>query len=693
MRENLLFEIATEELPAKSFPDVLNQMSAMAEKLFIENRMIYESIETYATPRRLVLWVNQMETYQEALDELIRGPQQKIAFDDLGHLSKAGLGFLKNNQLDASDLFIDSCNGVEYVYARKKYPAHKVVHLLEVILPQIIDSITFEKSMRWGDYNVKFARPIRGIVALLGQEIIHFSMANVFSSNITKGHRALSNTDIIIPNADDYFKILKDHYVIIDQNERAQMIRQQINQIALDLKATVLIEEALLHEVTYLVEYPTAIRGDFDSDFLKLPKVVVTTPMIEHQRYFPVLDANNQLLPHFIVIRNGGPEYAGSVRKNNERVLRARLSDAKFFFDEDLKTPLSDKVSQLKNIVYQEGLGTVYEKIERIAEISTYIANNNIISPENLEMLKRAVFLSKADLVTHMVGEFDELQGLMGKEYALINGEKKEVAQAIFSHYLPRFSGDATPDDLIGQIVSIADKLDTLIGFFAIGLHPTGSQDPYGLRRQAIGLIRTVLASDLSINMDMLIDFSCDIYKNQIVINKEQVIQDIHHFLKLRLKIILADKGYRSDVIDAVSQNNLEVLDILNSKVVVLSQSLSDHIGFKSFITAFNRVINLLSTDSKNDIDTTLLSAPDELKLYKQVCLINNSLPTAISKGLFSESIDILCSLTQPINDFLDNTKIFVDDLAIRANRLALLRFVYFSCSELCDFSKLKCWD
>jgi glycyl-tRNA synthetase beta chain len=690
MPKNLLFEIGTEELPAKSFPNVLNQMRELAEKLFNENRIVYKTIETYATPRRLVLSVKNVNEYQEDLDELIRGPQRKIAFDELGNLTKSGIGFLKNNNLKENDIFIDIVNGIEYVYARKTYAGNNATKLLETILPQIIHSITFSKSMRWGTYNLKFSRPIRWIMAILGNEIIKFTIENLSSENKTKGHRTLSNNDIIVNCADDYFKTLKDNYVIVDQNERSQIIKTQINQIASTLNATALIDEDLLHEVIYIVEYPTAIIGDFEPEFLKLPKEVITTPMIEHQRYFPLINSNGKLLPHFIVIRNGSAKHAGSVRRGNERVLRARLSDAKFFFDEDLKEPLSNKVSKLKDIVYQEKLGTVYEKVERIEKIVEYIAGKNNFTYENLELLKRAVFLSKADLVTNMVGEFDELQGIMGKEYAIRNGEKKEVAEAIFSHYLPRFSSDDTPGDVIGQIIAIADKTDTVIGFFAIGLHPTGSQDPYGLRRQTIGLINIIMSSNLSINLDEIITLACNLYKDRIIINEKQLRDEINNFLKQRLKVILTDKGYKSDVIDAVSQKNIEYIDVLNSKVVEISEALRNNVAFKNFIIAFNRVTNLVSLATKNEIDIELLMDQFELKLYNEIRITSKNLQDAIAKDLFSDAISIVSSLTQFINDFLDNAKILVEDLNVRANRLALLKFVHCSCSELCDFSKLK---
>lgn len=688
MAKNMVFEIGTEEIPAKFMPDILVQIKEIAKNKFAENRLEYKNIKSVGTPRRITLIAEGLAEKQSDLDEMVKGPAKKAAYDENGQLTKAALGFLKSKGANEKDIVINKLGEVEYVYVKKHEAGKESKEVLKTILPEIIYSINFPKSMRWRDYDIRFARPIRWIVTVLDNQVIDFSIGGAVSSNKTRGHRTLANNDIEIKSADAYADTLMKAFVMVDPEEREKIIVEQITKLAKDRKGKVLIDKDLLKEVVYLVEYPTALIGNFEDEFLALPKEVVITPMKEHQRYFPVVDQNDKLLPYFITVRNGNEEYLDIVRTGNERVLRARLKDAQFFYNEDLKEKLEKRVDSLKTVVYQEKLGTIYDKVERIAKIVEFLGNKLMLSQQEMTLLKRAAYLCKADLVTGMVNEFDELQGVMGREYALINGEPKEVAEAIFTHYLPRFSGDETPQDMFGKILSISDKLDSVVGSFGIGVQPTGSQDPYGLRRQALGVINIILDHNLAVDVNELIQYSTGLFGNRLTVEKGKLAEDLLAFFKQRIRVILIDDGCRYDIVDAILDTKIDYIGDIKAKVeAVTEQEKSPE--FAGLLTALTRVFNLAEKASVDAVDEALFENSYEKTLYSALEKVNKDVEQKLSVKQFNEAIQALNSLTGPINQFFDNTMVMVDNEKVRNNRLALLKGITFTALKICNFTKI----
>lgn len=692
MPKTLLFEIGTEEIPAKFMPDTLEQLNKIGEEKLKEYRIKFSSIKTLGTPRRLVLIAEGVEEKQQSVDQVVKGPAKKIAYDENNQLSKAALGFMKSQGVIEKDLIIDKVGDVEYIFAKKFEEGKDTKTVLVNLLPEIISSINFPKSMRWRDYSIRFARPIRWLVALFDKEIINFSIEGASSSNITRGHRTLSNRDIIINSAGEYLKIMADNYIVVDPEERKKIILSQIKELAEAKNGKALVDDELLEEVIYLVEYPTALIGNFEKEFLALIKEAIITPMKEHQRYFPVLDSAEKLMPHFITVRNGSKDSIDIVRQGNERVLRARLKDAQFFYNEDMKEKLETRVEKLKVVVYQEKLGTIYEKVERIVGLAEYIGKRLGLNNDKINKLSRVGLLCKADLETAMVYEFAELQGIMGREYALKNGEDAEVAEAIYSHYLPRFSGDQTPRDILGQIISISDKMDSIAGSFGIGVQPTGSQDPYGLRRQALGIISILIDSDLDIGIDELIITSIKLLKTKITVSPDEIKEQISGFFKQRLRVMLIEKGYKYDIVDAILENeNLNVKDIINRVAAVSAMRENQGSGFAELITALNRAYNLASKADNPNIEVKISKFENkyEQDLFEVIAKIKSEVAECIEKKLYNKAMEALHRLVTPINNFFDNTMIIVEDAEVRNNRLAMLIQIKDVSNKICNFAKV----
>ena len=586
--EKLLFEIGTEEIPAKFMPGILKQLKELAAAKMQELRIPFEDITVYGTPRRMAFIAEGVAETQADVVVEAKGPSVKIAYVS-GAPSKAAQGFARGQGVDVKDLVVRD----NYVYAVKHLAGQPVVELLPGLLMDILTSLSFPKTMRWADYEFRFVRPIRWMVALFGDQIIPVEICGVKSGKFSMGHRfmqqslkaaaesqgllsaALSKVGnkvysalagvkgaVEIPSAGDYKKVMYDNFVMVDQDERRALILQQIKDLAAQNGGEAEINEDLLEEVNYLVEWPTALCGKFEEKFLSLPKECIITPMREHQRYFPVLDEDGNLLNKFITVRNGGSEHLDIVTHGNERVLRARLSDAEFFFNEDRATKLEDRLEKLKTVSFQEGLGNMYDKSERLVKMAEML-RFAINTPVDEEELRRCALLCKTDLVTGMVIEFTELQGVMGREYALLDGEKPEVATGIFEHYLPRFAGDALPATTIGRIVGIGDKLDNICATFSRGLAPTGSQDPYALRRQALGVINILLDANYHISLAKIIAgtlYLLDIKPEET----GKLVPQIMEFFKQRLRNLLMDQGIRYDVIDAVfaDKRNDDMVDL-----------------------------------------------------------------------------------------------------------------------------------
>lgn len=688
MSRDLVFEIGTEEIPAKFMNKTLDQLKEVSEKSFTENRINFKSLETYGTPRRLVLYVKALDEKQEDLETELKGPSKKAAYDAESNPTKALLGFAKGNGLSLENVYIKELSGTEYVYGRKHVSGIAAKEVLKELLSEILTSISFPKSMKWGNKSFRFARPVRWLMPIYGDELIEFDKDGIPCSKFTRGHRVLSKDKVEIDRAENYFDILKREYVIVDQNERREIIQKQCEKIAKEKNGVLIKDEELLEEIVYLVEYPTALLGSFEPDFLKLPKEAIITPMKEHQRYFPIENEKGELLNNFIAVRNGDDSFIDVVRQGNEKVLRARLSDARFFYEEDKKVSLDDCVEKLKHVVFQETLGTIYDKTRNIMNNSAYLANCLNLDRDSMNKLDRAAYLSKADLVTGMVKEFDELQGIMGREYALVQGEDSEVANAIEEHYMPRNAGDAMPASIIGSILSIADRIDTISGCFSIGIQPTGSQDPYALRRQAISIINIILDKELHINLKSLIENAIKPFYDKGIIKDEvsKVIDDINEFFRQRLKNVLLDRKYDYDVIEAVLKTGL--IDIQDALLRI--KELSDWKSQQDFLSiagSFNRVSNLAAKADSLEINVELLAEKAEKELYESYTEVSKLFGDAVEKRDYYNALKSLMLLKAPIDNFFDNTMVMVDDEYIRRNRLALLKNIESMMMRFADLS------
>lgn len=712
--EKLLFEIGTEEIPAKFMPGILKQLKELAAAKMQELRIPFEDITVYGTPRRMAFIAGGVAETQADVVVETKGPSVKIAYVS-GAPSKAAQGFARGQGVDVKDLVVRD----NYVYAVKHLAGQPVVELLPGLLMDILTSLSFPKTMRWADYEFRFVRPIRWMVALFGDQIIPVEICGVKSGKFSMGHRfmqqslkaaaesqgllsaALSKVGnkvysalagvkgaVEIPSAGDYKKVMYDNFVMVDQDERRALILQQIKDLAAQNGGEAEINEDLLEEVNYLVEWPTALCGKFEEKFLSLPKECIITPMREHQRYFPVLDEDGNLLNKFITVRNGGSEHLDIVTHGNERVLRARLSDAEFFFNEDRATKLEDRLEKLKTVSFQEGLGNMYDKSERLVKMAEML-RFAINTPVDEEELRRCSLLCKTDLVTGMVIEFTELQGVMGREYALLDGEKPEVATGIFEHYLPRFAGDALPATTIGRIVGIGDKLDNICATFSRGLAPTGSQDPYALRRQALGVINILLDANYHISLAKIIAgtlYLLDIKPEET----GKLVPQIMEFFKQRLRNLLMDQGIRYDVIDAVfaDKRNDDMVDLaVRCKALAAYVEAGDA---ESLVQVSVRVSNLCKKIEKEvAISGALFKDESENKLHEVVAAVSKEIIPEIVLYDYAAVLKAGEKVIEPVNTFFDNVMVMDEDENVKNNRLALLEEVRGIVNAVGDLSLL----
>lgn len=712
--EKLLFEIGTEEIPAKFMPGILKQLKELAAAKMQELRIPFEDITVYGTPRRMAFIAGGVAETQADVVVEAKGPSVKIAYVS-GAPSKAAQGFARGQGVDVKDLVVRD----NYVYAVKHLAGQPVVELLPGLLMDILTSLSFPKTMRWADYEFRFVRPIRWMVALFGDQIIPVEICGVKSGKFSMGHRfmqqslkaaaesqgllsaALSKVGnkvysalagvkgaVEIPSASDYKKVMYDNFVMVDQDERRALILQQIKDLAAQNGGEAEINEDLLEEVNYLVEWPTALCGKFEEKFLSLPKECIITPMREHQRYFPVLDEDGNLLNKFITVRNGGSEHLDIVTHGNERVLRARLSDAEFFFNEDRAIKLEDRLEKLKTVSFQEGLGNMYDKSERLVKMAEML-RFAINTPVDEEELRRCALLCKTDLVTGMVIEFTELQGVMGREYALLDGEKPEVATGIFEHYLPRFAGDALPATTIGRIVGIGDKLDNICATFSRGLAPTGSQDPYALRRQALGVINILLDANYHISLAKIIAgtlYLLDIKPEET----GKLVPQIMEFFKQRLRNLLMDQGIRYDVIDAVfaDKRNDDMVDL-----AVRCKALAAYVeagNAEPLVQVSVRVSNLCKKIEKEvAISGALFKDESENKLHEVVAAVSKEIIPEIVLYDYTAVLKAGEKVIEPVNTFFDNVMVMDEDENVKNNRLAMLEEVRGIVNAVGDLSLL----
>ena len=682
MSKDLLLEIGTEEIPAHAMPNLLREMKRLAGEMLTEQRISYDEIRTLGTPRRMALIVTGAAERQADVNTETRGPAISIAFDADGNPTKAGVGFARGQHVAPEELI----HRDGYVYAAVHEMGAPTAEILKELLPALIRAIPLSNSMRWGDLDFRFIRPIRWLAALYGTDVVPFTLAEVTSGNRSRGHRTLAPEDFTISCAADYETACEAAYIIVDPVRRRAMISEQIAAAAKACGGTAEITPDLLEEVLYLVEYPTALSGSFEEKYLALPAEAVITPMRDHQRYFPVKAADGSLLPAFITVRNGGKAHLDVVAHGNERVLRARLADAQFFFDEDRRKSLAEHREKLKTVVFQRGLGSMYEKTERLTALTTAIVEEMAAGDADgtaLADARRAAELSKADLVTGMVTEFTELQGIMGREYALLDGEKPEVARAIDEQYMPRFAGDALPKSDLGFALSVADKIDNIVGTFSRGKIPTGSQDPFGLRRQALGLVNMFILHESGILLSDLVDEACDLYDlDDAARSKMQA--DVAEFIRLRLKNVLTERGVRYDVQEAVLSDVDTVADVPGRAAYV--ERLLEESDAAALVQSFVRVGNIARSAPTGAVDPALFAADEEralLAAYEAAAEL---------RAVGGDTADTLAAerrLAAAIDAFFDAVMVMDQDERIKANRLSLLKSIDDYLLETADFSKI----
>lgn len=689
MKSKYLLEIGVEEIPAQYVDDALKQLKNKFKELFDTENIDYEEINTYATPRRLTTIISGLEEYQKDVEIEVKGPSKKIAYNEDGSPSNALLGFMRGQGLTEGNITIEEFKGEEYIYGKKKNKGKKVEAILSSNIAKIIKSMSFPKSMKWGGKDLRFARPIRWIVSMFDDIVVDFELEGIKVSNETRGHRFLGKSNIQINHVDNYMDLLLQNCVIVDQNERKEIIEMKSDRLVREKGGKLVEDKALLDEVTNLVEYPTPIIGRIKDEYLSLPKDVIITPMKEHLRYFPVVDSKNRLLPYFITVRNGNEDYLDIVVKGNEKVLGARLEDAKFFFEDDISKPLEDYVDSLKSIVFQEKLGTLYEKTIRIQKLSDKIAKYIEVGEETEKNLQRASYLSKADLLTKMVTEFTELQGKMGMEYAKISGENEIVSLAIYEQYLPRFAKDELPSTTAGSILSIADKLDSISGLFAIGIHPTGSQDPFGLRRSALGIINIILEKKLHLSMMELIDFALYIYveENGLAFDYNKVKDEIWNFFVGRIKNMFSNMGIRYDIIDSVINTEIDDICDMEERANKINKWLESE-DISQILTVFNRVSTLAKKSDSIEVSRDLLSEYG-LEVYNSYNDIEEKVEKSIGEKEYGKALDLLSSLKDPIDNFFENVMVMTEDEELKQNRLSLLKKIYDKMILVCDLSKI----
>ena len=678
MKRDLLFEIGTEEIPAHVMPHLLEDLAQLAETMLKEHRLSYEKVRTLGTPRRAALIVTGLAERQEDINTETRGPSVAIAFDADGNPTKAGAGFARGQGVDPSALI--QRDG--YVYASVHESGAATAELLTSLLPDLVRAIPLPNSMRWGDLDFRFIRPIRWFVALYGTEIVPFTLAGVTSGNHSRGHRTLAPADFVITSAEDYEAACEKAYIIVDPERRRAMICEQITETAKACGGTAEITPDLLEEVLYLVEYPTALSGSFEEKYLALPAEAVITPMRDHQRYFPVKAADGSLLPAFITVRNGGKAHLDVVAHGNERVLRARLADAQFFFDEDRKKSLAEHREKLKTVVFQRGLGSMYEKTERLMALTTAIVEEMAEGDADdaaLADARRAAELSKADLVTGMVTEFTELQGIMGREYALLDGESPAVARAIDEQYMPRFAGDELPQTPLGVALSVADKIDNIVGTFSQGRIPTGSQDPFGLRRQALGLVLMLIEQESTMLLSDLVDEACDLYDLEEFRDKMQVY--VADFIRLRLKNVLSERGVRYDVQEAVL-GDVDLVADVPVRAAYVERLLASE-GGEALVQSFVRVGNIARSVTGGTVD------PARFKAEEEGALLSAYQVAADARAEGEDTLPAEQALGRAIDTFFDAVMVMDKDARVKENRLSLLKMIDDDLLETADYSKI----
>lgn len=687
-KRTLAFEIGTEEIPAFDLAGAVKQLSTMVPSLLDDAAIPHGAVKIFSSPRRLIVIAEEIPEATEEKNEVFKGPSAKIAFDAEGNPTKAAQGFARGKGVDPSSLVVED----GYVYARTHTPSVNVASLLSSVLNKIIHGLSWPRSQRWGVHSEYFTRPVRWIVALFGNEVIDFTFAGLVAGRTTCGHRFLAPGPFEVADADSLVDVVRSASVIPSEAEREQVIREGVAKAEAESGFTAVLHPKTLVEVINLAEYPTVLVGTFDEEFLKVPEEIIVDAMLVHQRYFPLYDKDGKLTNRFIVVSNGDPACAETIVDGNERVVRARLYDAKFFYDEDLKQPLESYVDHLGEVVFQEKLGTMLDKTNRIQRLADHLAEDAGLAGQDLSDVERAARLCKADLVTSAVVEFTSVQGVMGSYYAAASGETAQVAQAIEQHYRPRFAGDEAPDTVVGKIVAIADKLDTVCGLFAVGQGPTGSSDPFALRRSAIGIVAMLSGKDaVEVSLVAAIDAALASYAQQgIEFDTDAVRRDVIEFFITRTKVMMRDAGNSIDAIDAVLSAGIQEPVELINRVSALEAARSQQPEvFEDLATAYARANNLCDSKLGTEVNEGLLSEVEQA-LVRAVGQAESNVASALENNNYAAALSELAALRKPIDLFFENTMVMDEDQALRENRLRLLNSFVAVFANVADFALLS---
>lgn len=686
MMSNYLLEIGVEEIPSDYVKNTKNQLKEKFEKLITDNKLTCDEIVVESTPRRFAIFLENINADTEEKTVSVKGPSVKIAYDEGGEPKKPLLGFLKGQGAELSDVVIREFKGEDYIYVEKKEKAKSVAEVLEENVYDLVKSISFPRSMRWRGKSIRWARPIRWFVSLLDDEILAFDAEDISVSNITKGHRSLGSNHIVVERIENYEKLLRENYVILRYKDRKDLILRGLNRLSSEVGGEYMKDADLLDEVINIVEYPTVLIGDIDKKYLELPKEVITTPMKDHQRYFPVEDENKNLLPYFLLVRNGDDTHSENVVEGNKKVLVARLEDAKFFYDIDMKKPLADYVDDLENLAFFEGLGDMRLKTKRLERLAENYRLALDIGDDMAHPIGRAAYLSKADLVTKMVVEFTELQGTMGRIYAEKSGEEERISTAIEESYMPRSAGDKLPKTITGIVLSIADKMDTIVGLYAIEKYVTGSQDPFGLRRACLGIINIFLENSIDVDLRKLIGDALLIYteENELSFDYDLAMEKTLDFFRDRLRNKLIDDGHKYDTVNAVLKDGeLNILK-LTKKVEALDKFLEEN---EDQISYFTRIVNLSDSNVGEEVNKDLLEGDLERDFFAEVKALGEYKES--SETDYLKELENIKMTSEVGNNYLDNTMINVEDEDLKANRIAMLNILARRIKEIFDVKEL----
>ena len=686
---NVLFEVGLEEMPARYIIETEKQLKSRTIEWLEDNRLTYGTLKTFITPRRFAIQIIDLIDKQPDLEVEVRGPAKKIAHDEAGNWSKAAIGFTKGQGVSVDDIYFQDVKGTEYIFVKNFTPGKHVNDILPTF-KDVILSMNFPKNMRWGMSKLRYIRPIKWLIALQNDQIIDFEIEGVKTGNVTVGHRFLGGK-VTINDPLNYESILREQFVIADRNNRQADILSQLNELADHNNWQIDLDNDLVEEVTDLVEFPTIFYGTFSEDYLTVPEEVLITSMKVHQRYFPVRNHDGKLLPFFIGVRNGNKDFIENVARGNEKVLNARLADGLFFYKEDQKKSIEENNEKLTKIIFQQQLGTVAEKVKRVTANAVAIADQLGLSNSEINQVERAATISKFDLVSQMVDEFPELQGVMGEKYALIFGEEPEVAKAINEQYMPRHANDQLPNSTIGSILSIADKIDTIVGCIGIGLIPTGSQDPYALRRQAMGIIQILEQQKWLINFETIVDIALDQFKQGLIDldQHDQVRASVIDFIQGRISYLVKEENVSHDIIKAVTHQQIGVISHLLNKAKLLERKRQDE-SFKQSQEALGRVVNIAKLELDHQVTDELFENNSEQALYSAFNEIKSSYESNVSEGLFEDALQLLEQLAPKIEQFFDQTLVMVDDEAVKNNRIALLNGIARLINQLANFKDIE---